>query len=162
MLKVSFLEFIMRGIPEGLLLFLAAYAFTKNKIQLKKYLVSAISLSVSVYLIRFLPIQNGADSMLNLIVFIALTVFVNGFPIVQSIKVGIVIMLLEFICEGINVFVIQFILKKDLNLLFKDPMLKIMYNIPSLLIFGCIVIMYYIRLWKRKELKYNLYGKINE
>lgn len=162
MLKVSFLELIMRGIPEGLLTFLAAYAFTKNKIQLNRYLISAMLLAVSVYFIRFLPIQNGVLAMLNLIVFITLTVFVNGFPVIQSIKVGIVIVILEFICEGVNVFVIQLILKKDLNVIFKDPMLKIIYSIPSLLLFGCIVIVYYIILWKRKELKYISNGKINQ
>ncbi|AGK98408.1 hypothetical protein [Clostridium pasteurianum] len=162
MLKVSFLEFIMRGIPEGLLLFLAAYAFTKNKIQLNRYLISVILLSVIVYLIRLLPIENGADSMLNLIVFITLAIFANGFPVIQSIKVCIVIMLLEFICELVNIFFLQFILGKDLNFLFRDQILKILYNSPSLLIFGCIVIVYYIRLCKRKELKYISYGKVNE
>lgn len=154
MLKVSFLEFIIRGIPEGLIFFLAAYAFTKNKIQLKRYLISAILLAVIVYLIRLLPIRNGADFMLNLIVLITLAAFVNEFPIIKSIKSGIVIMLLEFICEAINIFFIQFILKKNLNVIYKNPMLKILYGIPSLLIFGCIVIVYYIILLKRKELKY--------
>lgn len=162
MLKVSFLEFIMRGIPESLLFFLAAYAFTKNKIQLNKYLISAILVSVTVYLIRFLPIQNGADSILNLFLIITALVIINKFDIIQSIKAGIAIMLLEFMCEGVNIFFLQFILEKDLNSLFRDPMLKIIYNIPSLLLFGCIAIVYYIILWKRKELKYIVYGKVNQ
>lgn len=162
MLKVTFLEFIMRGIPESLLFLLATYAFTKNKIQLNIYIITSIVYSVVVYLIRFLPIQNGADFMLNLIVLIAMTVFINGFSVIQSIKAGIVIMLIEFICEGANVFVLQFILKKQLNVIFNDPMLKIIYSSPSLLFFSCIVIVYYIILWKRKELKDISYGKVNE
>lgn len=154
MLNVSFLEFLLRGIPEGLLFYLAAYAFTRNKIHLKRYLFSCILQSVIVYLIRFLPIQNGTDAILNLILLITITVIVNKFEIIQAIKAGIIIILLEFICEGVNVFFIQFILKKDLNVLFNNPMLKILYSSPSLLLFGCIAIVYYIRLWKRKELKY--------
>lgn len=153
MLKISFLELIMRGIPEGLLFFLAVYAFSKNFIEVKKYLFSSILYSFMVYLIRFLPIQNGADYILNLSVLIVLTVFVNKFPIIRSIKIGIIIMLIEFICEGINVFFIQSIFKKNWNVIFKDDVLKLIYSSPSLLLFGCIVIVYYIVLWKRKELK---------
>lgn len=162
MLQISFPEFIIRGIPEGLIFFIAVYAFTKNVIQIKRYLLSSILYSVMVYLIRFLPIQNGADFILNLIVLIVLTVIVNKFDIIKAIKAGIIIMLLEFISEGVNIFIIQFILKKDLNAAFKDPMLKIIYTSPSLLIFGFIVITYYTRLWRRKELKYISYGEINE
>jgi len=153
MLNVSFLEFLFRGIPEGLLLYLAAYAFTKNKIQLKRYLLACLLQSVIVYLMRFLPIRNGTDSILNLIILITIAVIINKFEIVQAIKSGIIIILLEFTCEAINVFFLQFILKKDLNSLFSNPMLKILYSSPSLLLFGCIAIGYYTRLWKRNELK---------
>jgi hypothetical protein len=162
MLQISFPEFIIRGIPEGLIFFIAVYAFTKNVIQIKRYLLSSFLYSIIVYLIRFLPIQNSSDYILNLIVLITLTVIINKIDIIQSIKAGIIIMLLEFICEGINIFLIQFILKKDLNAAFKDPMLKIIYTSPSLLIFACIVIAYYIRLLKRKELKCISYGEINK
>lgn len=153
MLKVSLLEFVIRGIPEGLILFLAIYAFTKNKIQLNRYLISSIVLSICVYFIKMLPIQKGADSILNLIVLIVLSVYINNLPVITAIKTSIFIMLLEFICEGINIFIIQSIFKKDLNTIFENASLTIIYTMPSLIIFGCIVVMYYIRLYKRKELK---------
>ena len=153
MLKVSFLELILRGIPENLIFFMAAYAITKNIIQVKRYLLSSLLGAVIIYLIRLLPINNGADFILNLIIFMALTVIINRFDIIQSIKAGIIIMLIEFISEGVNIFVIQFILKKDLNYILSDPIRKLIYFSPSLLVVGCIVIPYYIILLKRKELK---------
>lgn len=153
LLKVSFLEFFLRGIPEGLLFFLAAYALTKNRIQLKRYLISCTLQSIIVYLMRFFPIQNGTDAILNLILLIALSVIINKFEIIKAIRAGIIIILFEFICEGINVFFLQFILKKDLNLIFSNSMLKVLYSSPSLLLFGCFAIGYYIRLSKRNELK---------
>lgn len=162
MLKLSFLELIIRGIPEDLVFFLAVYTFTKSKVHKKRYLSSVIIQSIIVYLIRFLPIQNGADSILNLILLIMLSVIVIKIEIIQAIKAGIIIMLCEFISEGINVFFVQFILKKDLNSIFKDPMLKILYSYPSLLIFACCVIIYYLILRKRKELKNISYGKVNK
>ena len=102
------------------------------------------------------------DSILNLIVFIAVTVIVNKIEIIQAIKASILATIFEFICEGINVFILQFIMKKDLNSLFSDPMRKIVYSSPSILFFGCIVILYYIILLKRKELKDITYGKTNK
>lgn len=162
MLKITFLEFIIRGIPEGLIFFIAVHAFSKTKIQVRRYLFSSILYSVMVYLIRFLPIQNGVDSILNLIVLIIFAVIGNKIDIVKSIKAAIIIMLFEFILEGANLFAIQFVMKKDMVLIFKDPVIKTIYFIPSLLIFGCIVFGYYIVLLKRKELKNISYGKINK
>lgn len=153
MLKVSFLELILRGIPESLIFFMAAHAITKNIIKVKRYLIASLLYSVMVYLFRLLPINNGADFILNLIILMALTVIINKFDVIQSIKAGIIIMLIGFISEGINIFVVQFILKKDLNYILSDPIRKLMYFTPSLLVVGCFVIAYYILLLKRKELK---------
>lgn len=161
MLKVSFLEVIIRGIPENLIFFLAAYAYAKNKIKLDKYLISVMLQSVIVYIIRFLPIQNGAYVILNLGLLITILITINKFEVIQAIKAGIITMLCEFICEGMNVFFLQFILKKDLNPLFNDPILRILYSSPSIILFGIVVIAYYIRLLKRKELKDISYGKVN-
>ncbi|PRR80868.1 hypothetical protein [Clostridium vincentii] len=153
MLEISLLEIILRGIPEGLIFFMAAHAITKNKIKVKRYLLSTLLFSVILYLLRLLPINNGSVFILNLIIFIALSVIINKFDIVQSIKAGIMIMLIEFISEGVNVFLIQFILKKDLNYILSDPISKLIYFMPSLFLVGCIVVPYYMILLKRKELK---------
>ncbi|MBK1809748.1 hypothetical protein JHL18_03725 [Clostridium sp. YIM B02505] len=161
MLKVSLIEFFLRGIPEEFIFLLAAYAFTKNKIKLDKYLISVLVQSLIVYLLRFLPIQSGVDSILNLITLIGVMVIINKFEVVQSIKVSIIMMLCVFICEGLNVLFLQLVLKKDLNSLFKSPISKIIYSSPSLILFATIVIIYYIRLAKRKELNYISYGEVN-
>jgi hypothetical protein len=159
MLKISFLEFVLRGIPEGLLFFLAMYAFSKNIVTGKRYFFSSLIYSIIVYIIRFLPIQNGADLILNLIALIGISIFINKIEIVNAIKSGIIIMIIEFICEGINIFILQFVLKMDLNQLFSNRILKIIYTLPSLLIFACVAIIYYIILWKRKELRYIINGE---
>lgn len=155
MLGNTFLEFLIRGIPEGLIFFLAVYSFSQKIIQIDRYLFSSILYSISIYLIKFLPVKNGTDLILNLIVLIAITVTINRIDIIQSIRSCIIIMVSELICEGINIFVIQFILNKDVNEIFQNRMLKLMYSSPSLLVFGCIAMFSYIKLIKRKELKYS-------
>ena len=59
---------------------------------------------------------------------------------------------LEFICEGMNVFIIQHIFKKDIVYVLGLPLLKILYGIPSLLIFAVIVFTYYFYLTRRNKL----------
>ena len=153
MIKITFLEFLLRGIPEDLIFFLAFYAFTKNKVQVSRYLVSSLVQATIVFSIRFLPIDTKVDTILNLILLITLAVFVNRIEVIKAIKAGIIIMILELLCEGINIFILQVLMKKDLNSIFADPMSKILYSSPSILIFGCIVIVYYFILLKRNELK---------
>lgn len=155
MLKVTLLELVVRGIPEGLLFILLTYAFSKKYIRTKRYILSSIIYSICVYLIRFLPIQNGAHFILNLVVLIAAAVIINKIEIIKAIQAGIIAFLLGFICEGINVFILQHIFKKDLNDIFHNPIMKTLYTIPSLMILGGIVITFYIILWKRKELRYD-------
>jgi hypothetical protein len=162
MLRISILEFIIRGIPEGFLFIFAACVFSKNAIHMKRYLISSILFSVIVYLIRFLPIQNGADTILNLILLITLTVIINKVDIIKAIKASIIALLLGFISEGVNICILQFVLKKDLNQIFNNPTMKIFYGIPSTFIFACIIIIYYFILSKRKELKYDSYGEVDK
>jgi len=61
--------------------------------------------------------------------------------------------ILGFLSEGANIFIIQNILKADVQYIFKDPVQKVFYGIPSLVILGCITGCYYYTLFKRKELK---------
>jgi branched-subunit amino acid transport protein AzlD len=152
MSKATFLEFIIRGIPEGFLFVLAVYTFSKTYINVKKYLFSSILFAVIVYTIRQLPIQPGAVTILNLIVLICLMVFINKVDILKAIRAGIIIMIIGFICEGVNVVIIQFLLgKEQLNIVFSNPTLKVLYGIPSVLIFGCIIVIFYLKLLKEKR-----------
>lgn len=153
MLNVSLMEFFFRAAPEEFLLIFAIYAFSKTAINIKKYLISSILFVIIAYSIRFLPIQYGVHTILNLIVVIVLTVNINKIDIIKSIRASIITIILEFICEGINISIIQYIFKLDLNYILNNPILKILYGIPSLLIFACVTILYYFRALRKKELR---------
>ncbi|GIM28590.1 hypothetical protein CPJCM30710_12560 [Clostridium polyendosporum] len=153
MLKLSILEFLFRLIPEGFLFILASYTLSKNLIDKKRYLISSIILAIIVYSIRSLPIHYGVHTILVLIIHIVLTVNINKIDIIKSIESGITTIIIEFICEGINVFLIHKVFKVDIDVIFSQPLLKIIYGIPSLLMLGCIIVLWYIRLLKKKELR---------
>jgi hypothetical protein len=154
MLKLPFIELIIRLIPEGLAFILSGYALTRNVINMKRFLLSGVLLAIAGYFIRLLPIDYGIHSVLTLISFIILVININKFNVIKSIQAGIGSMIIMFISEGVNVAIIQFILKKDIDAIFADPILKTLYGLPSLLIFASIVGTYYFVLLKRNKLKY--------
>jgi len=154
MLKVTLLEFFTRGLPEAFIFILAAYAFSKKIINIQKYIISSLLFVILVYTIRSLPIHYGVHAILNIFIFIVITVNINKIELIKSMRAGIIAIILEFLCEGINVLIIQYIFKADINYVFKEPVLKILYGIPSMLIFAILVNVYYIILLKRKELKF--------
>ncbi|MCB2339195.1 hypothetical protein [Clostridium estertheticum] len=153
MLRLNLLEVFLRVLPEEFLVIFAVYVFSKTIINVKKYIISSIIYFIAVYVIRLLPIQYGVHTILSIVVIIVLSININKISIINSIKASIITMILEFICEGINVIIIQYIFKVDIDRVFNEPLLKILYGIPSLLVFAAIVFTYYAYSAKNKRLK---------
>lgn len=105
-----------------------------------------------IYLIRMLPIHYGVHTILSLIACIILVVSINKIDILKSIQAVIVAMILGFISEAINVLIIQVVLKADMKVIFENPVQKILYGIPSLIVWGsCIGVYYFITTKKEKS-----------
>ncbi|MBM7871358.1 branched-subunit amino acid transport protein AzlD [Clostridium pascui] len=153
MLKLTPMEFLVRGLPEAFLFIIAAYAFSKKVINIRKYIISSILYGIMTYLVRFLPIHYGVHTIINVFALIIITVNINKIDLISSIRSAVTTIILQFICEGINVLIIQYIFNTDINYVFSDPVLKTLYGIPSIIVFACVAIIYYIRLLRRKELK---------
>lgn len=150
MLKMSLVEFFLRAIPEGFLFIFAVYVFSKTTVNKSRYILSSIIFIFVPYLIRLLPIDYGIHTLIGLIFQILLAVYINKINVLKSIQACILSIVTMFVCEGINVGIIKFILKKDLNTVFSNSLSKMLYGIPSLLIFACIVCIYYFKTAKRK------------
>lgn len=153
MLKVTFLELLVRGLPEAFIMILATYTLANKKVEKKEYLTSSLIMALVMYLVRMLPINYGVHTILNIFVLIFLTFNVNKIDLIVSIKSSILILMILFICEGLNVGLIQFVLHKDLKVIFSDPISKMISGIPSTIVFFAIVIIYYIISLKKGKLK---------
>ena len=162
MLKLSLIEVLLRGIPEGFLIIFAVYAFSKTVINIKRYIITSIISIISIYLIRLLPIQYGVHTILNTMLILLLAVSVNKIDIIKSIQASLMTLLLEFVCEGINMLIIKYIFKVDILYVLSEPSLKVIYSIPSLLIFAAIVCTYYFSLARRKKLREVVSGEVIE
>ena len=155
MLKLSAIEFAARAIPEAFLLIFAVYTFSSTRMNKKNYLLSSLLMIIMIFIIRSLPISYGIHTILSIIVIILLSYSINGIDVINCIKSTIITIIFQLICEGTNIFIIQYILGKDMNHIFTNPNLKTIYGIPSLIIFACIISFRYIKLLKREELQYD-------
>lgn len=159
MLKLTLFELSLRGIPEAFLFVLGVYAFSKNYLDKKRWVLSSLLYAAVVYFIRSLPIHYGVHIILNIFAIIIITININKIDLNNAIQMNIITFILQLVCEVINIVIIKNIFKVDTHYVFNNPVLKTLYGIPSILIFGIIIIAYYLRLSKRKELSHITYGK---
>ena len=66
---------------------------------------------------------------------ITANVKINKINVIKSIQVSVIVIIIEFICEMINMVMIKFMFKADLTQVFSNAYLKTLYGIPSLVLF---------------------------
>ncbi|MCY6484775.1 hypothetical protein OW763_10530 [Clostridium aestuarii] len=150
MLKLSLLEFFLRGIPEQFIFICANYVFSNKTIDKKALCISTILLTISSYLIRFLPIHYGVHTILFIITYVLLCVFISKIDIIKAISSALISVIILLICEGINVFVLEKLFKIQIDMVFKEPLSKILYSTPSLLLFGITVFIFHRKFYKKR------------
>ncbi len=151
MLQLSPLEFLLRAIPESFLLIFASYLFARKKINKKPYFISGSLFSIASYSVRQLPIHFGVHTIIIMIIYIVIIVFINDIPInkaISSILSGMIILL---VCEWINLFVLNDCLKINVQMLLNKPLIKTLYFMPSLILFSCIIWLFYLLTNKTKK-----------
>lgn len=154
MLKLSVFEFVVRSIPEVLIFMFAIYSFSQIRLNRNRYLLSSLLLGICVFLIRMLPINYGVHTILNIIVLTVIACSINKIDKLKVIRSSIIMTIILFICEGINVAILTFIYGAELEKIFKNSAMKTIYGLPSLFAFGIIVMIYYLYLRKKDKLSY--------
>lgn len=152
MLKLQPIEFFLRGLPEGFLFILSIYAFSKTKIDKKRYVASSIICAIAFFSIRMLPISYGVHTILSIGVTILLGSTINGIDVIKVVKSILIYVIIQFVTEGINIFIIQNILNVDINEVFSNPIVKTLYGIPSLMMASIIIVIYYLTKLRKGEL----------
>lgn len=142
MLKLHPIEFLLRGIPEGFLFIISIYVFSKVSINKKKCIISSLLYSANAYLIRLLPINYGVHTILSLLFLGVLIIYYNKIDVIKALRSTIIIFLIQFLAEGVNVLLLNAI-NIDINNISNDPLTKSILGIPSLLISYLVVIIFY-------------------
>lgn len=139
MLELEPIEFFLRALPEAFILILAIYAFSNTKIEIKRYVIGSILCAIAIFIVRMLPISYGVHTILSMGIIILIGVMISYIDVIKSIKGILIVVILQFILEGANVFMIQNICKGDMNVIFSDPIQKTLYGIPSIIMLAAII-----------------------
>lgn len=143
MLKISFLELFLRVVPESFLIVFLIYIMSEQEFSRSKYIVSSCLFSISIYLIRFLPIHFGIHFILNTMVVILICILINRISIQKSIGCGLIAMTTLALCELGNLFFLKNFLKINIEVSMNSSFKRVEYFIPSLILFLFIVLLIY-------------------
>lgn len=153
MLKVTIIELIFRAIPEWLLLMIMAYVISEKKFDKGKIIISSLIIAPIDYCIRMFPIHFGVHIIIGLLTYLIVCALVNKIDIMKSISSALISTMIFLICEGLNMGILQYLVKIDLEKVFKDPIMKILYGIPSLIIFTVFIFIISFINKKRRRVK---------
>lgn len=156
-ISISPAQFFIIGIPQGLLFVLATYIFTKTRFNSKKYISISSIVTILTYLIRFLPITIGVNSMLSLLVLIVVFLVSYKFDlpkIVNLIASSIVIFIIICISEFLNEFVLNLVFGKvqsQAMLNSGSPLIRSLSMLPTNIFFAAIILIIYFILLRSKN-----------
>jgi hypothetical protein len=133
-------ELLIKGVPEGFLDVLSIYVLTGTRIKAKSYVIQSIITILVIYLIRLLPIIYGVNSILALTFFAIFFAIFYKMDFSRVIKAAIITIIIIFLSEMINVFLLRLIFgSEQTQALFADPLKKSIAGIPSTVLFGAFV-----------------------
>ena len=149
-MKLILVPLIAKNIPEAFFLVLAVAAFCKVRLSVKKYLLISLGVLVSTYVIRMLPIHFGVHTLLNILVLIFLMVWLCPLPIYDAIKASLLVPIILFVLEGVNILGLKFFFAGRFLAIMDDPILKVVAGLPTTVAFGLTaVVAYSLRVLRR-------------
>jgi len=153
-ISISLTQLLMKGVPEGLLMTLAFHLFTNTKIEKNKFAFLAAANIIIPFLIRFLPISLGVNTILSLLTLIVLFNIVYQAQlttVVRSIITAVVVMTMIIIAETLN-YLLLFLMfgpeRTDQILNFSSELTKNTATIPSTLFLAVLIFFAY---WLMKK-----------
>jgi 4-amino-4-deoxy-L-arabinose transferase-like glycosyltransferase len=161
--SLSWIDFFLRLIPEGLIIILAGYAISQKDINIKLYLISSFIIAFLSFIYSQLPVSTTLPMVLTAISTVIILSSINKIKTRKAILSTLICFVLLIITEGINMVLLNKIFNLDTNKIFlsSNTLMRNIYGLPSLLIYGLIVLSCYLILKKRKEKKYGYFKKIS-
>lgn len=142
---ITWIDIFLRLIPEGLIIILAGYAVSKKALNMKLYLLSTGILASITFVLKLLPITPALPMILAAIAAVMILTFINKIKIVHAIISTTACLLLTVLTEGINIFALEKLLHIDTHQIFhySDSLTRNLYGLPSLFLWGAIVLIVY-------------------
>lgn len=139
MLRITWIEFFLRTIPEIFILIWGIHVVSKKSINMIKYIILSIILSVVTFFVRWLPIYFGVHMVINQILIISIMVIID-IPIIKSIYSTLLMFSILTLGEFFNMILLNF-LNINTSIEFLNPFKKCLYWSPSLIFLLLFIIM---------------------
>ncbi|NMM64452.1 hypothetical protein HBE96_17690 [Clostridium sp. P21] len=152
MLKLTWIEFFLRIIPEIFILIWGVYVISRKSFDIPQYVLSSIIISILIFFIRWLPIYLGVHMMINIIITISI-MFIIGIPLIKSIYSTLLMFFILSLSEFLNMLILN-LLNVDTNLQLLEPVKKCVLEIPSLAITSIFIIIIHYLLKTKEGMKY--------
>lgn len=147
MLKLTWIDFFLRLIPESFIIIYGVQVISKKYFDITTYIISSILISISVFFIRWLPIYFGVHMIINLFVLINVMVII-GVPLIKAIYSNLLMYFLLSLSEFLNMIILNS-LNISTSSKMISPLMKCIFGLPSLIMFPLFVMI----------IKYSLKGK---
>ncbi len=146
------LQFFTGYLLQGFAFILFIYAFCKKKIDAKQYVIQSVIMTAAILIIRNLPINFGVHTLFNMLILILICVVMAKLPILQTIIGSLIVTILMFVVELIDVgfFTLIFGGMENYNNLMKDKFFKAYTAIPATILFLLITVFIYFKIVGRK------------
>lgn len=151
MLKLTWIEFFLRTLPEIFIMVWGIHVISRKSIDIPKYIFSSLVLSISTFFVRWLPIYFGIHIMINIILMISIMSII-GIQIIKAMYSTLLIFFALSLGEFLNMILLN-LLNINTNIQFINPYKKCLYYLPSLIFLVLLIIIINNLLKMKKELK---------
>lgn len=148
MFRLTCIDFFFRTIPETFILIYGIHTISQKSINIQKYILSGLILSILIFFIRELPIYFGVHTEVSMVATI-FTMLLVDIPLILNIQSTFLIYLMLSLSEFVNMLILNKVqVNTDISIL--EPLIRCLYGIPSLVILVLLIISIKFLLKKRK------------
>jgi len=151
MLKLTWIEFFLRTLPEIFVMVWGIHVISRESIDIFKYAFSSIILAVLTFFVRWLPIYFGVHMIINMILIISIMVVIS-IPIIKSIYSTLLVFFVLALGEFLNMILLD-LLNININSESLNIYEKCLYWLPSLIFLLLFIITMNYLLKKREKSK---------
>lgn len=148
MFELTYIDFFFRTIPETFILIYGIHIISQKSINIHKYILSGLILSILIFFIRELPIYFGVHTEISMVVTMFTMLFID-IPLIVNVQSTFLIYFMLSLSEFVNMLILNKMqVNTDISIL--EPLIRCMYGIPSLIILILLIISIKFLLKKRK------------
>lgn len=134
MFKLTCIDFFFRTIPETFILIYGMHIIAQKPVNLYKYILSSLILSILIFFIRKLPIYFGVHTDICIMLTIIIAMFIMNIPLIKNVLGTFLLYFMLSLSETMNMLLLSG-LNIDTDISVLQPITRFIYGIPSLIIF---------------------------